>query len=168
MIAPRNLLLSASARCAAGMAALALLTAHGTWAQDTASNTTVTRITTSRPAEPSPGAQSVGPMQLTAYEGFDRVGTGRGSRRTPLEIDLAVMLAECPDGNVEINAMHIGGWRYGVAGACSDVLNRGVLGVQGITPASASVVARTRPAAGNEKQELLRCDPATWRCDAAP
>jgi hypothetical protein len=164
MTAPNKLTWPAWPRCITGIVALTLLLAHSARAQETAGGSTVTRITTSRPADPAPAARPVAQMQLTAYEGLDRVGTGHGSRRTPLEIELNLTLAECPDGNVEINAMHIGGWRYGVAGACDDALNRGVLAVPG--SAAAPVVAGTRPARGDDQPTVLRCDPATWRCDA--
>jgi hypothetical protein len=164
MTAPNKLTWPAWPRCISGIMALALLLAHGARAQDTAGGSTVTRITTSRPAGPPPAARPIAQMQLTAYESFDRIGAGHGSRRTPLEIELNVMLAECPDDNVEIKAMHIGGWRYAVAGACDDALNRGVLAILG--SATAPVVASTRPARRDDQPTVLRCDPATWRCDA--
>lgn len=126
----------------------------------------VIRVGTTRPESAAAAAKPAGQLRVTAYDGFGREHIPYGSGRTPLEIDVTAMLAECPDGNVEINALHIGGWRYNVAGACEQALDQGLLSVSGIAPAP--VIAGTQTPAGNhEEQEVLRCDPATWRCGPA-
>lgn len=127
----------------------------------------VIRVGTTRPESAPAAVKPAGQLRVTAYDGFSREHIPHVSGRTPLEIDVTAMLAECPDGNVEINALHIGGWRYNVAGACEQVLNQGLLSVAGIAPAPAPAIATTRSPAGNEEQQVLRCDPATWRCGPA-
>jgi hypothetical protein len=151
-------------RAAAVVAALLLMAIPRAWPQD-ATSTSVTRITTSRVQDAPATGRPAGQLQVTAYEGFNRFGAGRDSRHTPLEIDLTVALAACPDGNIEINTMHIGGWRYVVPGACAEALNHGVLSVQGIDLPSA--VASTQQAAGSDQRQVMRCDPVTWRCAPA-
>jgi hypothetical protein len=105
-----------------------------------------------------------GNLPITTYRGFKPFGDGRGSPKSPLEIDLTVALAECPDKNVEINSLHIGGWRYNVAGLCQNALNDGVLRVEGFDRGSASVVAGTHRSHDLEQPQVMSCDPTTWRC----
>lgn len=147
-------------RHGAATAALLLL-ALPAWPQQSG-GAPPTRISTS-PARAAPVAvKPAGELNMTAYTGFGRFDPRLDSRSTPLEIDLSVALAACPDNNLEISAMHIGGWRYNVAGVCEDTANQGSIALQGI--GKTSVVATTRPPGDADQPMVLRCDPATWRC----
>jgi hypothetical protein len=149
-----------SARGVALLAAALLLASPGARSQQQ-----VIRVgTTPKPAATVP-TQPAGEMQLTAYTGFGRLGPSNGLRTTPLELDLTVAFAKCSDGNVEINTLHIGGWRYNVAGVCENALDDGLVSVHGI--GTTSVIATTRSSSEDDPSKVIRCDPATWRCGPA-
>jgi hypothetical protein len=143
-------------------AVLTLATALPAWCEDSRP----TRITTARDEAPPAAPQPAGELNFTAYTGLGRVDGAHDRRDTPLEIDISTALAACPDGNTEISAMRIGGWRYNVAGVCDNLPPGGAVEVQGV--GKTSVIASTRPAAEAGQDTVIRCDPATWRCGPAP
>jgi hypothetical protein len=132
-------------------------------AQESAPAPPATIIRTQQPA--AVPASPAGQLQVRVFEGFGTLGPVYGARDTPLAVDVGIGLATCPDGNTEISAINIGGWRYDVAGTCNAVANRGAIRVEGAT--AEPLGAEPAPAAtGNPG--VIRCDPATWRCSRAP
>lgn len=142
-------------------AVLMLATALPAWPEDSRP----VRITTTRDEATPAAPQPAGELNFTTYQGFGRLDAAHDRRDSPLEIDIAAALAACPDGNTEISAMRIGGWRYNVAGVCENLPPQGAIEVQGV--GKTSVVASTRPAADADNDTVIRCDPATWRCGPA-
>ena len=103
-------------------------------------------------------------VQLRVYEGFSALGPAWGRHHIPLALDVTTELAVCPDGNVAVDAMTIGGWRHAAGDACGPKVplrpDEKTSADQGRT-----VIGRTQ---STTPGTTIRCDPKTWRCGTPP
>lgn len=129
-----------------------------------ASATTVIRTAPAQPPAPPPAPTAE--LRLRAYDGFGADRPAHDDAEVPFAVDLGIGLTTCPDGNTEVGALDVGGWRQDVTGTCSSIANRGSLSVDGATTGSLAGTAATR--GPGEAKTVTRCDPATWNCASAP
>ncbi len=97
-------------------------------------------------------SQPTSALTIRVYEGLETSNPYYGD--DPAHgIDVLTEIENCPDGNARISVLNIGGWLYEVEGDCA---HQGRL-VGESPPESAT-------AAGGSEEQVLRCDPETWRC----
>jgi hypothetical protein len=146
------------------LAALWLMCGGSTLAEPPAP---VVRAAPATPEPPPPATTSH--MQVRVFEGFDGHGGRPQARETPLALDADLELVTCPDGNVQINGVTIGGAPLAQdqqVAECNpgkgsvrfaDGQQREITATAGVSSAPAARPAPATPPAP-------RCDPVTWRC----
>ncbi len=93
-------------------------------------------------------------LTIRIYEGLETFRPYLGDEPA-YGVDVTATIEQCPDGDDRISALTIGGRLYEVDGDCSNSVRRA-----GPPVSSAAAPADS---AGAEDQ-VMRCDPATWRC----
>jgi hypothetical protein len=103
-------------------------------------------------------------VQLRVYEGFDARGPVQGRRDAPYALDVTAALTRCPNGNVAVEGMTIGGWRYAAGDPCGPRVP--LRPDESASPVpGAKVIGRTQSAVPGT---TIRCSPNTWRCGTTP
>lgn len=97
------------------------------------------------PRETAP-AQPLAPLGLTVYPGFNNLHGGPRNQDPPLAVDVTSVMTRCPDGNVIVTALVIGGQLNPLDNRCPD-----------------SRAAPSRAPAG-PTPAIPACDAATWNC----
>lgn len=146
------------------LAALGLMPGATTWAEPPAPAANTVHTT---PQPPAPAPVSTSHMQVRVFEGFEGHGTGRRGRETPLAVDTDLELVTCPDGNVQINSMTVGGAPLAQdqpMAECNAGSRQGSVRFDDGQQREVTATAGTPPAPAPATPPAPRCDPVTWRC----